>query len=382
MQEVKAVRLRVENFLSLRNVSVPLEKLTVLVGPNASGKSNVIKALRVLTTVAKVGPHAVAGVLGINEFREMAFNFDKGRVASVSLEVEMNRASATYEASMGSFMVAERLTLDGHTLFESESTSKKSSARYITKSEKSASLPVAHGVKYFGQDLRYVGLSDVPSDARDELLNLRDFIYGIGTYSFTLSKIRAASNVREKADLREDGSGLARVLLYLYLEKRKAFSQLETTLQGLVPEVEEIIPRLSDDHVYVMLKEKGLREPLPPSLISDGTLRLMAFAAALHMTPSLVAFEEPENCIHPHLLDALTHLFRGSEPQVIITTHSPSLLDRVKPEEVLVVEKEREETKVFPLKGKAELEDVKRLLSEGITLGEAWYSGVFGGVPR
>ncbi|MEM4489103.1 MAG: hypothetical protein QXK88_09985, partial [Desulfurococcaceae archaeon] len=67
--------------------------------------------------------------------------------------------------------------------------------------------------------------------------------------------------------------------------------------------------------------------------------------------------------------------------QVIIITHSPYLLDYVKPEEVYVVQKEGLETKVRMLSRAEEVEEVRRFLEDGGTLGEAWYSGMFGGVP-
>ena len=91
--------------------------------------------------------------------------------------------------------------------------------------------------------------------------------------------------------------------------------------------------------------------------------------------------EEPENSIHPRLLETIVDLARKAPCQVIITTHSPYLLDHVKPEEVFVVEKPGLETTVKKLAKTKEVEAVKRLLVEGGTLGEAWYSGLIGGTP-
>ena len=75
------------------------------------------------------------------------------------------------------------------------------------------------------------------------------------------------------------------------------------------------------------------------------------------------------------------NLVRDSPSQVVITTHSLYLLDHVKPEEVQVIWKEGLETKVKKLSATKEMENVKRFLEEGGTLGEAWYSGIFGGTP-
>jgi len=101
----------------------------------------------------------------------------------------------------------------------------------------------------------------------------------------------------------------------------------------------------------------------------------------LYSGKSLVILEEPENYVHPHLLEALVDMARRSPSQVILVTHSPHLLDHVEPEEVYVVEKPGRETVVKKLSNSREMKAVKKFLQEGGTLGEAWYSGAMGGVP-
>ena len=91
-----------------------------------------------------------------------------------------------------------------------------------------------------------------------------------------------------------------------------------------------------------------------------------------------MAYEEPENCVHPHLLESLVYIMRESNKQVILTTHSPYLLDFVKPEEVLLVKRVNGETIVEKPQG-IQMEKIKKFLEEGGTLGEAWYSGLLGG---
>ena len=82
-------------------------------------------------------------------------------------------------------------------------------------------------------------------------------------------------------------------------------------------------------------------------------------------------FEEPENCVHPHLFETLMDLCRKSPVQVVITTHSPYLVDQVSPEDLRLVIKEEGKTKISHVK---DIEKIRRLLEEGIWLGEAWFS--------
>jgi len=118
--------------------------------------------------------------------------------------------------------------------------------------------------------------------------------------------------------------------------------------------------------------------PMPLSNVSDGTLRLIAIALALYGGASVVALEEPENCVHPRLLETLVDAMREAPTQVVVTTHSPYLLDHVEPEEVYLVVGEGLETKVRKLSETREVEAVKKFLKEGGTLGEAWYTGLLG----
>jgi predicted ATPase len=99
---------------------------------------------------------------------------------------------------------------------------------------------------------------------------------------------------------------------------------------------------------------------------------------ALYGGARVVVLEEPESCVHPSLLEALVDAMRDAPAQVIATTHSPYLLDHVKPEEVYVVGRVGLETKVRKLSETEEVKLVKRFLEEGGTMGEAWYSGLLG----
>jgi predicted ATPase len=79
--------------------------------------------------------------------------------------------------------------------------------------------------------------------------------------------------------------------------------------------------------------------------MSDGTLRLLAHLAAIYSPtpPPLMAFEEPENNIHPHLHELLADVLRGASKrsQILVATHSPHFLDyrRFDLDDLVIVEK-------------------------------------------
>ena len=358
-------RLHVENVLSMRDVEVELGKLNVLIGPNASGKSNVIKVLQLLGNYARSGEPSLPGY----DFKSLAYGFNELATAKVEVEVEVKGHTVSYSLSLTREYSVERAWMGGREIFSSDSRTQ--GASYLTRDGTMVGLH------------RGLSIGQLPIDACDELNLLSRFLKGIVAYSFSPDRVRAYSPIHHTVPpaLGYYGDNLARVLLHLYLEHRKVFAQVEDALRSLVPEVEEVIPHLEGDRVALWLRVRGVDEPLRPSNISDGTLRLLAFIVALYSGSSVVALEEPENCIHPHLLEALIDLARKAPCQLVITTHSPYLLDHVKPEEVYVVSKVGTETNIRRLCESKEVEAVRRFLEEGGTLGEAWYSGLIGGSP-
>ena len=117
----------------------------------------------------------------------------------------------------------------------------------------------------------------------------------------------------------------------------------------------------------------------------------MALLTLSHLPepPALIGLEEPDRGIHPRLLrDVRDALYRLAYPapederdpvQVVVTTHSPSMLDlfRDHPEEIVIAQRTNGEAMFERL---ADREDLSELTS-GVHLGDLWYSGVLGGVP-
>ncbi|MCS7365134.1 MAG: AAA family ATPase [archaeon GB-1867-035] len=374
--------IHIKNFLSLKNVEMKLGKLNVLVGPNASGKSNIARALQLLANHAKNG---IPTLSGYKSFKELAFAFDETAEIELEIEVLTEGQVIKYTLIFTADGYAERACVNDHTVLEHESIRPVHKVGFIltnrremvTISTKQQSVPLLRGKRVYGSLL-----SSLPSNAIKELHVLAHLLRSITVYSFSPEKIRGYSNVSNIPVLNYYGDNLARTLLYLYLENRRVFSFIEDVFRNFIPEVEEIIPHIEGTSVELWLRVKGLSEPLRPANISDGTLRMLAFITALYSQSSLAVFEEPENCIHPHLLETLIDLARKAPCQVIITTHSPYLLNHVKPEEVYIVDKPDTATIVKKLESMDEIKAVKKLLEEGGTLGEAWYSGLIGGTPK
>ncbi|MEM0232734.1 MAG: AAA family ATPase [Candidatus Nezhaarchaeales archaeon] len=366
-------RLHVRNFLSLRDVSIELGKVNVLVGPNASGKSNVARALQL---VAKHARRGLPELDGYGALRDLSFNFDPIVNIEIALEALIEGTKYGFTLQLTNEKYVEQVLKGNEVIILHEGNA----SAFRFKGEYKSDVHLSSGL-YYGVSVFKSILTTLPSYVGREIYLLASSLRNISVHSFSPGDLRLKSNIDAEPLLDYYGENLARHLLYLYTERRKDFMRVEEALKNMVPEVEEVIPHIEQTKVEVWIKVKGMDEPLKPHNISDGTLRLLAMITALYGGSSLVALEEPENCIHPHLLETFMHLVREAPSQVIIITHSPYLLDYVKPEEVYVVQKEGLETKVRMLSRAEEVEEVRRFLEDGGTLGEAWYSGMFGGVP-
>jgi predicted ATPase len=96
--------------------------------------------------------------------------------------------------------------------------------------------------------------------------------------------------------------------------------------------------------------------------------------------PALTCVEEIDHGLHPQALSLLVERLReaSERTQFLIATHSPALTDRLKPEELLICERRDDGSSAIPA---LSLDQVEKIVadSEGLPLGELWFSGALGG---
>jgi predicted ATPase len=205
-------------------------------------------------------------------------------------------------------------------------------------------------------------------------------------YHFDPEKLYGPSVPLPDAQLQPSGENLASVLDGLRNSlDRTAFDALESTLHEAIPTLRGIrLPPQRQGQgaktVEFILSANG-QPPvaIPGKLASSGALLLTAYLAlAYGNTPGVLLIEEPENGLHPFRLKLLIEILRkistgevgNRRRQVVVTTHSPLLLNYVKPEEVRVfVQHQERGTQVTPL---TQVPDSDRLLKE-FSIGELWY---------
>ncbi len=198
--------------------------------------------------------------------------------------------------------------------------------------------------------------------------------------------LRIGSARRDATRLEGFGRNLAERLLVLQKTAPATFSRIVTATQsvlGLPYKIELMESKDPEYRVYILLHERYLKFPVHQVGVSSGTLRILALMTALfgESESNLIGIEEPENHVHPTALAAFAeHLLMAKERvQILVTTHSPLLLDYSNdPSAVsLVRHTEQDGTKVTR---EANPASVRRALEEsGFGLGEFYASKGFGG---
>lgn len=170
---------------------------------------------------------------------------------------------------------------------------------------------------------------------------------------------------------------------------RARFEQVIAALRRCVPEIEAVSFYDVDGKRAIQVEQTGLIEPRPLSEVSDGTRLILAILTLVNMEtpPPVLLLEDIDRGLHPRLYEQLVEFLRSlaaqGKTQILATTHDPYLIDEFKdtPEAVVIVEKKDGASTLSNLDDRLK---VIRAPGEELEtpLGELWFSGLVGGVPK
>jgi predicted ATPase len=344
-------RIKIENFKSLRSVDLKLGRLNVFIGTNASGKSNLYDALRVLKLIAggfsikelfEGIPYPVAGETspGVRGGLANAVYLGPGDVKpassmEISLELDLDAgiARAHYRIGFNSRgeVTTEKLARDGKEVFLFDGY--KPYFRYPDGSVQDSSLGSAGGSR-----LVEGFLSGLAGAYKEFVQNWREAMQGMQFLELEPEVLRRYGSAEETSAMGEHGENFASLVRYICSDPKRKASYLNW-LQELRPhEVDDVVTLAgAKGEPLFALREKERK--FTADVLSDGTLRFAALTAAFFRPamPAVLAIEEIENGIHASRLRLLMELVRTQAPiaqtQVLATTHSPLLSDWLNPEE-------------------------------------------------
>lgn len=212
-------------------------------------------------------------------------------------------------------------------------------------------------------------------------------------YRLNADAVRKPVQPRPNMTMDWNGGGLAVVLDGLRDHHPERFEALNQELGGWFPGFDRILfDAPADGERGFLLRPAGSEQGIPARDLSDGTVLALALLTLAHLSdpPPIIALEEPDRGMHPRLLrEVRDAMYRLAYPdqfdekrqpvQVIATTHSPTMLDlyRDHPEEIVIAQRLPDNVKFERLSDRPDVDDILR----DTPLGEAWYSGILGGVP-
>lgn len=400
------VKVRAKNFRSLRDVEIELQPLNVLVGPNASGKSNFLDLIAFLGDAAREDLRPAIKKRG--GFERVAFRSAATQPAKVEITVEAVVTKYASDKARDAYSLrffehqpfkpeVGRAVLVRKEEFRFKRT--KGSGRRLTINGKKFTIyttsKVAPRSKPKTETLlqqESLGLSTLPRLAPDrggeQVSNIADLFSTFRVFDVNVQVARQPSPVRLGERLQPDAANLAAFLHNLSADE-STFRDLEDDARAMIPGLSRLHFRPiggAEEAVAVELAEKGLRDRTPLADASYGSIRALALLALLYdpAPPLLTCVEEIDHGLHPYVFDRLVERLRDASKrsQFLVVTHSPALVNRLHASELIVCERDREtgET-LMPAVDPAEVRKIEEKLAGKMGLGELWFSGTLGGNP-
>lgn len=363
-------QLRIKNFRSLRDTSVDLAPLTVLVGPNDSGKTTLLHAIHSLGQLAEWDSFQVFR----GDFAFENITWRRKQTDPIDIRAIGRTEHDSFEWGLSLFH-GGRITAD-------------------TIAARGQVMAYRHGEQIFVEG-RVVSTHDASSSVlflakragtRGVLEQISNALTSRSIYRLDPRLLRSRSVPEAGAILTPTGDNLASVLDGLITgPDRDIVVAMEKALHEALPSLKGFAVRPppegkpGEKSIEFVLSGSKPVVTIPCALASDGAMLLTAYLALAYSdTPGILLIEEPENGLHPRRIGELMTLLRkmttgevgNRARQIILTTHSPLLLNYAQPEEVRIVLRDQEQgTKVTAMKDVADLE----MLRKEFDLGEIWY---------
>lgn len=367
-------RFRVQNYKALREVTLDLTPIHVLIGPNDSGKTSLLEAIAALCRSADY--ELTRAFAGSWEGHDLVWRLANDAIVTFEIASDVSLGyslSCRFGRSGRSVVVEyEDVIQNGETdRFRNRNhrTTHLREARHAASTTQVDSLSLSRavgelvaGVHYYRWVPRFLSLPNAP-DAR------RRFRMEPSGFGLALCLDDILGYDREEFTLLED----AFRSFFPHFRSIKLLPQVAFKSQPEDPEQVPQLNRADGKGLFFQLQDGNL---IPAAQVSDGVLLVLAYLAILHLPepPRVLLIEEPENGIHPKRLSEVIQLLRQlvakqDRTQVLLTTHSPYVVDLFRPEEVTLCRKLEDGS--IGVRRLSESETVRRQI-DVFTLGEIW----------
>ncbi|MCF2138299.1 MAG: AAA family ATPase [Candidatus Thorarchaeota archaeon] len=337
---MRLTRVIAHDFKCFKKIDVKMDNLTVLVGPNASGKSSFIdifafvsnalsESLRLAIRSRGGYPSIVRAQGGGRRPQDIMIELELESVSKTKYRygIEIGTTSE-YEFIVKSEWLTKYLSDEEHYLFHSEN----------------GEWVVAPSEGKFRPPKIDLAISKLSEDT--EIHSVHEFLQNMFVYRIHPDLLRRPQKTQASERLKGDGSNIASILLRMTDEESPLLKEMLSDLKALIPEIEDIAVNQVTGYPVIFLKHKidDKEFYLDLSQESDGTIRIIGLLTAIYQDPppTVLGIEEPEIAVHPKIMAALAEILdeTSDNMQVILTTHSPELMNRFPIDTIRVVEKQ------------------------------------------
>ncbi len=332
-------QLKIEGFRSLKNVTWEPGDLNILIGPNGTGKSNLLRFLELMTVAAEGGlGKYIQSIGGIG-----AIVWD-GQAEAVSFSLACGDdypGPMLYELRLSRFGQSNVYSIDREMLTGKDNLEL---LEFINRRRRKAhfrenTTDDIHEIKKESIDDQETILSAISTFTAgfDEVPSFKEYLSSFALYHDVQvhqgSEIRRPSVSRLEKRVDSDGQNLINVLHTLYTTDREFERSIDTAMRAAFGgDYEKLVfPPAADQLIQLRVRWRSLKREQSAADLSDGTLRFLFLLTVLASPdpPPVIAIDEPETGLHPGMLPIIAEyaVEAAMRTQVVITTHSPQMLD-------------------------------------------------------
>lgn len=396
-------KIEVKNFKSFENLDIKLGNFNVIIGPNASGKTNFISIFEFLRDIASLGLDNAISLQGGNEYIR---NMKIKSAQDLSLRVIFSQLPARISFLRKRVLELEKVVYEFHLRFDEKSSQyeivKDELIQNIVISRKGHSRRKSSSLRVFQENGKLSFNIEAPDEESKKIIEsefhflLReremqrnlllletpvfrflttfgDIFREIAIYDFDPKLSKKAIPITAKAELEENGQNLPIVVKNI-LESKENRKEFLVLVKELLPFVESLdIEKLIDKSLLFKIREYYFEDYIPAPLISDGTINIIALIIALYFEKKrLIIIEEPERNIHPHLISRMVDMMKDAsrKKQIIVTTHNPEFVKHAGLENLFFIS--RDEKGFSKIEKPANKEELKVFLKDEIGIDELY----------
>ena len=431
---MKIEKIEVKNFKCFKNIKLELKNFNVIIGKNASGKSNIINIIKFIKDLLMDGiDDAIDLQGGINylcnsniknkepiKIKFVINTFDNETFNRMNIMYFLKKKNIMLEKYEVTLVIQPNKYGTGYKILENSVKIYYA----ILELKKNKNLKEKYDLDIRLENYKKIGeiiqtccekngkinenfLGDITEDIKNKLeihkelflsrsnmikkenlllINYIPAFYfiqltggdNIKIYDFNPKNLKSASIINKQNILEEDGSNIANVIQRI-LKNTEEKKKLLLILKKLMPFIEDMSTEKSfNKSMYFKVKENN-KNDLPSVLLSDGTVNIIAIIVALYFERNndIVIIEEPEKNIHPKLANQLVTLMKdvGNKKQIIITTHNTQLLASVELKDIIYVY--RNQNMYSDIERPDKNDRVKEFIKNELDVGDLLYESLF-----